>query len=76
MTDTLEKTRIEIWPFLWLLEAKIVILGQIDFQFGFPINLKVNIEQNKFEVDILKNVAKIVNFRPKIGQLSLKRTTF
>ena len=33
-------------------------------------------EQNNFEVDILKNVAKIANFRPKIGQLSLKRTTF
>ena len=23
----------------------------------------------RFEVDILKNVAKIVNFRPRIGQL-------
>ena len=52
------------------------ILGPIDFKFGFPIiNLKVNVEQNKFEVDILKNVAKIANFRPKIGQLSLKRAT-
>ena len=45
-----------------------VIFGPIDFYFGLPINLYVN-EQNKFEVDILKNVAKIVNFRPKIGRL-------
>ena len=48
-----------------------VIFGPIDFQFGFPINLSVNVEQNKFEFDILKNVSKIANFRPKIGQLSL-----
>ena len=27
--------------------------------------------QNKFEVDILKNVAKIANLRPKIGQIPL-----
>ena len=45
-----------------------VIFGSIDFQFGLRINLNVN-EQNKFEVDILKNVAKIVNFRPNIGHL-------
>ena len=45
-----------------------VIFCPIDFLFGLPINLNVN-EQNKFEVDIFKNVAKIVNFRPKIGQL-------
>ena len=44
------------------------IFGLIDFLFGFPINLRVNVEQNKFEVDILKNVS---NFWPKIGQLSL-----
>ena len=51
---TLEKTRVEIWPFVWL-----VILGPIDFLFGLPINLIVNAGKNKFEVDILKNVAKI-----------------
>ena len=45
-----------------------VIFGPIDIKIGLPINLNVN-EQNKFEVDIKKNVAKIVNFRPKIGQL-------
>ena len=59
-----------IWPFMRLLEAKIVILGPIDFLFGFPINLKVNLEQKKF-VYIFKNVAKIANFRPKMGQLPL-----
>ena len=64
--DTLEKTRIEIWPFICL-----VILGLIDFLFGLPINLIVNAGQNKFEVDILKNVAKIANLRPKIGQIPL-----
>ena len=46
-------------------------LGPIDFLFGLPINLIVNGGQNKFEVDILKNVAKIANLRPKIGQIPL-----
>ena len=50
---------------MWTLEAKLVILGPIDFLFGFPINLVVNAEQIKFEVDILKNVAKIANFELK-----------
>ena len=31
-----------------------VIFGPIDFQFGFSINLRVNSEQNNFEVDIIK----------------------
>ena len=53
-----------------------VFLGTIDFLFVLPINLNVNYEQNKFEVNILKNVAKIANSRPKIGQLPLKRATF
>ena len=46
------------------LEAKLVILGPIDFLLGFPINLNVNAGKNKFEVDIIKNVAKITNVRP------------
>ena len=71
MTDTLEKNRIEIWPFMWFLGAKLVILGPTDFLFGLPINLIVNAGQNKFEVDILKNVAKIANLRPKTGQIPL-----
>ena len=53
------------------LEAKLVILSPIDFLFGLPINLIVNAGQTKFEVDILKNVAKIANLRPKIGQIPL-----
>ena len=53
------------------LEAKLVILGPIDFLFGLPINLIVNAGQNKFEVDILKNVDKMANLRPKIGQIPL-----
>ena len=48
-----------------------VILGPIDFLIELPINLNVNYRQNEFEVDILKNVAKIANFWPKIGQLPL-----
>ena len=39
--------------------AKLEILGPTDFLFGLPINLIVNAGQNKFEVDFLKNVAKI-----------------
>ena len=35
------------------------------------MNLNVNARQNKFEVDILKNVDKIANLRPKIGQIPL-----
>ena len=58
------------------LEAKLVILGPIDFLFGLPINLIVNAGQNKFEVDILKNVAKIANLRPKIGQIPLLSLDF
>ena len=54
-----------------LLEAKLVILGTIDFLFGLPINLIVNAGQNKFEVDILKKFGKIANLRPKIGQIPL-----
>ena len=53
------------------MEAKTFILGPIKFLVGSPINLNVNHWQNKFAVDILKNVAKIANFRPKIGQLPL-----
>ena len=58
------------------LEAKLVILGLIDFLFGLPINLIVNAGQNKFVVDILKNMAKIANLRPKIGQIPLLSLDF
>ena len=46
-------------------------MSPIDFLFSFPFNIIVNTGQNKFEIDILKNVAKIANLRPKIGQIPL-----
>ena len=48
-----------------------IILGPINSLFGLPINVNVNVGQNKFKIDILRNVAKIANFRPKIGQMKL-----
>ena len=50
------------------LEAKVVNLGPIDFQLGLPLNINMNHGQNTFEVHTSKNVAKMANFRPKIGQ--------
>ena len=58
-------------PLCGFLVAKLEILGPTDFLFGLPINLIVNAGQNKFEVDFFKNVAKIANLRPKIGQIPL-----
>ena len=49
-------------------------LSPIDFKIGLPIILKVNDGQNKFELLISKDSAKIAIFRPKIGQLPLWRT--
>ena len=66
------KTRFEIWLLLSIfrgfLEDKIVSLGPIDFYLGFPLNIKVNGGQNKFEVHISKNIARIANCQLKIGQ--------
>ena len=45
-----------------------VNLGPIDFQLGLPFNINRNEGQNKFEVHISKNVTKMANFRPEIGQ--------
>ena len=36
-----------------------------------PLNIKVNDRQNKLEVNISKNVAKMAYFRPKIGNFDL-----
>ena len=66
--DTWPKWHFKIWPFLWFLEDKIVNLGPIDFKLGVPVNINVNDGQNKFEVHMSKNMAKIVNFQPKTGQ--------
>ena len=63
--DHLEKNELRYGHLCGFLEAKLVILSPIDFLFGFPFNLIVNAGQNKFKVDILKNVAKIANLRPK-----------
>ena len=68
MTGSWPKWHFEIWPFLWFLEVKVVNLGPIDSQLGLPLNINGNYMQNKFEAHISKNVAKLVNFRPKIGQ--------
>ena len=43
--------------FVVFFEAQLVILGTIDFFFRFQLNRNVNDRQNKFEFDILKNVA-------------------
>ena len=45
-----------------------VNLGPLDLQLGLPLNINVIDGQNKFEVHIPKNVAKMASFRPKIGQ--------
>ena len=42
------------------------ILGLIYFQIGLHININANEGQNKFEVNILKYVAKMTNYLPKI----------
>ena len=45
-----------------------VNLSSIDSQLGLLFNINENDGQNKFEVHITKKVAKMTNFRPKIGQ--------
>ena len=42
-------------------------LGLIDFKLGLYIKVNVNAVQNKFEVHITKNVAKIAVLWLKIG---------
>ena len=69
VTDNLENPKLRYGHLCGFLEAKMVILGPIDFLFGLPINLNINAGKNKFEVDIFKNVVKISNFRPKITRL-------
>ena len=50
------------WRFLW---TNLVKLIPIDLKIGLLIDLNVNSEQNKFEVDISQHVAKIHNIGPK-----------
>ena len=54
--------------FCGFLESKVVNLGPIDFQLGLSLDIVENDGQNKFEVHISKNVTKLANFLPKIGQ--------
>ena len=66
MIDTWPKWHFEIWQFLMFLEYKMVNLCPIYFQIGLPLNINVNEGQNKFEIFISTNMAKIANFQPKI----------
>ena len=50
------------------LETKMVNLGPIDFQIGFPLKINGNDGQQKIDIHISKNVIKLANFRPKIAQ--------
>ena len=50
-------------------------LCPINFKIGLLTNLNVNGGQNKFEVNISKNDAKLANIWLKIGQLPLWRAT-
>ena len=50
------------------LEDTMVNLGPINFQMSLPFDLNVNDGENKFKVNISKNMAKVANFRLKIGQ--------
>ena len=54
----------EFLEFFW---ARIANLGLIDFKLGLYIKVNVNAGQNKFEVHISKNVAKMAVLWPKIG---------
>ena len=54
----------EFLEFFW---DRMANLGLIDFKLGLYIKVNVNAWQNKFEVHISKNVAKMAVLWPKIG---------
>ena len=54
----------EFLEFFW---DRMANLGLIDFKLGLYIKVNVNAKQNKFEVHISKNVAKMAVLWPKIG---------
>ena len=58
-------TLVSFWSFLLL--DRMANLGLIDFKLGLYIKVNVNAGQNKFEVHISKNVAKMAVLWPKIG---------
>ena len=67
MNDTWAKWGFEIWPFGVFFWDRMANLGLIDFKLGLYIKVNVNAGQNKFEVHISKNVAKMAVLWPKIG---------
>ena len=58
-------TLVSFWS---LFGDKMAVLGLIDSKLGLYIKINVNYWQNKFEVHISKNVAKMAILWPKIGQ--------
>ena len=58
-------TLVSFWSFFG---DRMADLGLIDFKLGVYIKVNVNNGQNKFEVHISKNVAKMAILWPKIGQ--------
>ena len=62
-------TSVPLWQFNWsLFGNRMADLGLIDSKLGLYIKINVNNGQNKFEVHISKNVAKMAILWPKIGQ--------
>ena len=57
-------TLVSFWSFFWDRMAKLCL---IDLKLGLYIKVNVNPGQNKFEVHISKNVAKMAVLWPKIG---------
>ena len=58
-------TLVSFWS---LFGDRMADLGLIEFKLGLYIKINVNNGQNKFEVHISKNVAKMAILWPKIGQ--------
>ena len=58
-------TLVSFWS---LFGDRMADLGLIEFKLGLYIKINVNDGQNKFEVHISKNVAKMAILWPKIGQ--------
>ena len=63
-------TLVSFWS---LFGDRMADLGLIEFKLGLYIKINVNNGQNKFEVHISKNVAKMAILWPKIGQRRLAR---
>ena len=57
-------TLVSFWS---LFSDRMANFGLIDFKLGLYIKVNVNAGQNKFEVHISKNVAKMAVLWPKIG---------